>query len=354
MRRIFGAALRWQALSIAIFAATTALVFAQNRVQPPPRVEPIRPPQATRESSTAPGAPAVQDSGTAPDPHLFTSDFVPPTGAGSPPNGGGSGGPWSSRIKLASSPDGIAFTATGEAVTDQGGVPNAVVGHDGLLRIYYNAWFNTARGGVAMAVRSTEGKWFFHKINVATSLNLKTIADPSVIVQADGTYRLYFMLEADRIVTASSKNSYDFTVDQESALNPEDPLFDPTVLQVDVGYVMLTGPDGQFYATSSDGLAFTEQTPLTFNGSRFHAWSGTRLANKAGYRLYGYVVGEQKMATMFSQTGAVWAADKSVTIAETNGDSRTMAGADVGVTLMPDGTYTMAYLEPIDPDDRPN
>lgn len=45
MRRILGAALRWQALSITIFAATTALVFAQNRVQP------IKPPLAAAKAA---------------------------------------------------------------------------------------------------------------------------------------------------------------------------------------------------------------------------------------------------------------------------------------------------------------
>ncbi|MEI6127397.1 MAG: hypothetical protein WCQ99_12695 [Pseudomonadota bacterium] len=286
---------------------------------------------------------------------FFYNDFDPATGRGEAPQSAHGIGPWSARIKLAASPDGLKFTATAESVVDQGGVPNAIVDHEGYTRIYYVAWqgkgnMNGNDGNfMAFAIKNpTDGKWFFHRLVLDKTYGSNAV-DPSVVLLPGGGYRLYYMANEGnmqqqlRIFSATSDDGLSFHVDDGARIIPTglNGIYDPMVLQTGSTWLIVTGPDGSYSATSTDGLLFTEPKQFEVGGKPFHAWAGVALPKGTGYRLYGYFPGLPGGLTSVSSTdGVSWVADEGTGL--TGGTAN-----DVGVAVLTDGTFLMSYLEEI-------
>jgi hypothetical protein len=92
--------------------------------------------------------------------------------------------------------------------------------------------------------------------------------DPSAVELSDGRIRLFWMqrLNGNRIYSATSTlgatNGIVFTFDGGFAFDSPLGLYDPTVVQTANGWSMWISSDnaaGLVYATSTDGLRFSEQ-----------------------------------------------------------------------------------------------
>jgi hypothetical protein len=289
------------------------------------------------------------------DDDLFFNDFEPATGLGVPPPGAEGSGPWATRVMLAVSNDGLTFTRTNEIVADQGGVPNLMVDHKGHLRVYYQAWQNYGRENgndgdfMAFAILDSETeRWYYHKVLLDKTYAAPAV-DPSIVPLSEGNYRLYYMADTGnftlRIFSATSDNGLDFTVDSGERLAPSELIFDPMVLETESGWLLIAGPNGQYSATSPDGIFFTEPTPFEVEGRRFHAWAGVELP-QGGYRLYGYFIDDGGLTSVSSPDGESWTDDGGERLTDDGANPSLEAGfaTDVGVAVLPDGTYLMAYL----------
>ncbi len=296
----------------------------------------------------------------------LVSDLVPKVGPGQPPPGARGGmGPWATRALLATSTDGIHFSRTGTIVSDQAGVPNAMVDPEGRARVYHIDYGNG--NIIACAVQntllSTKGwhpdqstTWIHRRCRVdglPTGPRRSDPVDPTVVLLPDKTYRLYFMCATPTpsIYSATSKDGFVFQFEPGVRYAPGEPVFDPVVLKTPDGWLLWTGPDGGHFAVSKDGLHFEAKGRFTVEGQPFMTWSAAALPAAAGggYRLYGNVVGAGPSRAMAeSRDGKTWSL-RPETWLEGPGDPKVEQGVapDNGLAVLPDGTYLLAYLSPI-------
>src|SRR5690349_15984775 len=65
------------------------------------------------------------------------AQLAPKVGRGTPPPNARGTGPWATRVMLAESTNGLDFDRLHFVLSDQAGVPNVVVDHEDLARVYY-------------------------------------------------------------------------------------------------------------------------------------------------------------------------------------------------------------------------
>ncbi|MFQ5407417.1 MAG: hypothetical protein ACE5FI_03215 [Anaerolineales bacterium] len=340
----------------------TPVAPATEVAPPPPTAAPATAATGPTLAPTVTTSPAPEPTTTdAPPPELLTSDIVPVQGAGVPPPGAGdSAGPWATRIMLAVSDDGLVFTRTGEIVADQGGVPNVIFDHDGRVRVYYVAWQGYGRTGgndgdfIAVAIQDDAGGWVYRRVvieNPPPAPPGAGFVDPTVVLLPDGRYRLYYMADIGnftlRIFSATSEDGVTFVQDAGERLAPDEPVFDPMVLQTGNNWLLWAGPDGSYTATSADGLDFAPAGPFEVGGRRFMTWSAIALPGN-GYRLYGNFVGPGggELTSVFSVDGLNWQPEPGARLTNAGADPAREAGIapDNGAALSPDGVFLMAYL----------
>jgi hypothetical protein len=146
-----------------------------------------------------------------------------------------------------------------------------------------------------------------------------------------------------RIYSATSDDGRVFSVDDGFRIEPlgTDGVYDPAALQTAAGCLLIAGPDGAYAGIADDGLSFPEPVQFTADDRPFHAWAGVALPEGNGYRLYGYFTEPPRgFTTVYSPDGASWLAEDGFSL--TGG-----IATDVGVTVLPGGTFLMAYLDVI-------
>ena len=178
-------------------------------------------------------------------------------------------GPWATRLVVRTSSDGVSFTGR-EVLMDQGGVPNLLATSSGSLYAYFQDWANGNIMSVAVKAPGA-ATWQYYKTSIAGINAAPSGAngvDPSAVELSDGRIRLFWMqrLNGNRIYSATSTlgatNGIVFTFDGGFAFDSPLGLYDPTVVQTANGWSMWFSSDnaaGLVYATSTDGLRFSEQ-----------------------------------------------------------------------------------------------
>jgi hypothetical protein len=179
------------------------------------------------------------------------------------------GGPWATRLVLRTSSDGVTFTGR-EVLMDQGGVPNLLATSSGSLYAYFQDWANGNIMSVAVKAPGS-ATWQYYRTSIAgvnAAPGGANGVDPSAVELSDGRIRLFWMqrLNGNRIYSATSTlgatNGIVFTFDGGFAFDSPLGLYDPTVVQTANGWSMWFSSDnaaGLVYATSTDGLRFSEQ-----------------------------------------------------------------------------------------------
>ena len=286
----------------------------------------------------------------------FSGDLIPKSGRGIAPANARGSGPWTTRAMLATSTNGLDFRRLHFVLSDQAGVPNVTVDHEQRARVYYVDFGN---GNIlACAVQrdmNSLTNWIYRHVRVS-GLPVRQAAapvDPSVVLLADGRYRLYFMQAAPlpSFYSAISSNGFDFVKEDGVRFSAEpQPCFDPVVLKTEDGWRLWGGPDGKFSARSSDGLRFNSTGEFRVENARFMPWSAVALPKSGGYRLYGNFLGPGEwsggVSSVFSRDGKTWQREPGIRLSLDGSryplESR--VSPDNGCALLSNGTWLMAYL----------
>jgi hypothetical protein len=295
----------------------------------------------------------------APATQTRVGDITPRQGRGTaPPNSRGTG-PWTSRVMLATSTNGLDFRRLQFVLSDQAGVPNVIVDDEQRARVYYVDFGN---GNIlACATQDQPGNltnWVYRRVNISglPPRFQNRPVDPAAVALGGGRYRLYFMqaTPTPSIHSALSSNGVDFVKEEGVRFTaaPES-VFDPIVLKVRSDWLLWCGADGKFLARSTDGLTFTPAGEFRVDGAGFMPWSAAALPDNSGYRLYGNFIGRGEwnggVSSAFSRDGKVWQREPGVRLSL--GGSRyaleSRISPDNGCALFPSGTWLMAYVATI-------
>ena len=274
----------------------------------------------------------------------LVSDLKPAKGRGTAPPGATGNGPWATGIRFATSTDGLTFKPTGESLTDQAGVPALLVDPDKRLRCYYMDFGNG--DAIAVAIQTAPHKWVYKRVTIKgapTKPPATHPADPAVVLLPDKRYRLYYMQDTGQfnlaIYSAISTDGITFTREPGVRFQPADKqVFDPTVLKTAGGWLLWTGPDGAYSATSTDGLAFKAAGAFSVGGAGFMTWAAAAVPG-GGYRVFGNGVGGGgggSSSSALSTDGKSWVLDP--------GSRLTEGAADVGVVALDAKHWMLAYL----------
>ena len=148
---------------------TICLTLAACATPAPTAVPPTSvPPTVTAAPPTNPLIPPLSPTATSVPPspasNLLVSDLTPKQGKGAAPQGATGSGPWATRLMLAASKDGLTFTRTNVVISDQAGVPNALVDKEGRARLYYIDFGNG--NIIATAIQKSATEWVLRKVIV--------------------------------------------------------------------------------------------------------------------------------------------------------------------------------------------
>jgi hypothetical protein len=272
-------------------------------------------------------------------PFEWVSDIKPGSGAGTPPGGSTQDGPWNHRVMSATSSDGLSWVKDNIIIADQASVPDAVLGKDGIIRVYYVDWYN---GGLSVALSHDGVNWIYKKV---VGISPEWV-DPDVILTPDGKYRLYASYmpvggPQDKILSAISNYGVSFA-QEEGVRYQEESITDPDVIKMGGNWRMFVSKGPTTISTiSSDGLTFTREGELPISGSVTNT-----IAVENGYRIYfhsGAVGGGMKILCAFSADGRTWENAVQVLEGGPQGSLDQKGVADPTVIKLPNGIYKMFY-----------
>ncbi len=171
---------------------------------------------------------------------ILFSDVIPGIGAG---NQFGDG-PWNHRIIGADSVNGRVWTRKPKIVAEQGSKPDALVDHEGSVRVYY---IDAKNNDVTVALWHQD-RWLYKRVGIENG-----VTDLSA-VDAGETYRIYYQI-GDSIFSAASTNGVYF--DREEGVRYSGTLNGFDVFKTGSGWKMIFSQNGTLYSTeSSDGKIF--------------------------------------------------------------------------------------------------
>ena len=261
-----------------------------------------------------------------------------------PPPGAGGQGPWSTGMAVSSGSGSAVFPASA-SIVDQAGVPSLLALPDGRLLAYFVSW---AEGNVmAVGIRDVAGGWSFYRVSVEdfrTDVGGANGVDPSAVLMADGSIRLFWMQPVgtpgrSQIYSATSAPGsalgVRFVADSGARLDRGTMVYDPTVSRCGDQWLMwVSAPGATVFATSPDGLAFTEQPMPPGLGTAF-PWSAACLPD-----------GRTRLLTSRgASTGLPYVGDASGFVEDGPTVLPARALPDAGWALLPDGTWALAYLQ---------
>jgi len=266
-----------------------------------------------------------------------------PRGLARPPSRAGDrqtplGGPQNHRILSATSSDGLKWSSTNQIIAEPGSVPDAVVGPDGRVRVYF---CNPRRRGITVGIEGPDGTWEFRQTNLHG-------ADPNVLVLPSGRYRCFLKrgVRPSSIGVADSTNGVNFGEVRTAFSAPRYPnVTDSDAFQTEDGWVMYISLGPRLLLTkSSNGLTFHAVRVLDLGGS-----VSDTIAVNGGYRMYFHrnpgTAGFKRLSiwSAFSKDGREWTVEDGPRLtASADGPDRLGVG-DPAVIRLPDGTYRMFY-----------
>jgi hypothetical protein len=282
------------------------------------------------------------------DTEIESLSFLATRGAERPaPPGASALGPWSTGMAISSSSSGASFS-TSPSIIDQAGVPSLLALPDGRLLAYFVSW--AQRNVMAVGIRDTAGAWVFYRVAVEgfrTDVGGANGVDPSAVLMADGSVRLFWMqppmgttgrsLIYSATSAPGSALGVRFVVDPGARLDLGTMVYDPTVAFCGGEWLMwVSAAESTVFATSPDGLAFTQQATPSGLGTAF-PWSAACLPD-----------GRMRLLASRGPTGGLPFVGGPAGFAEA-GASVLPPGVlpDAGWARLADGTWALAYLQPI-------
>ncbi len=286
----------------------------------------------------------------------LVSDFTPPTGR----VGDAMGGPGVMRLMTATSPDGLAFTRTGQVVTDQGDVPDLAVDARGRVYLYYVGWtVGTERNKPVVAISCDEGRsWVYKKLVLTGFEGMADPVDPDVQVLPDGTFRIYLTsappgagMDGARTYRAEGTDGIRFTAQGVAFQPPSGVALDPSTVRVGSTWHLFTGgqPGSNRHATSPDGTVFTFLREEVFTREGRPQLMANGIPSGTGARFYTFDAtpppgGTTAIGSVSTTDGATWTADPGTRLVMDSSSGKESNGVkDPAVAALPGGTFLMVY-----------
>lgn len=250
------------------------------------------------------------------------------------------------------SEDGVIFDNEQKFVQGAG-VPSVTTGTDGTLVAVFQ-WFPNEE----------EDMDFYNKVAVKQSTDngeswtdaellcindfpeeLQPPFDPTITVQEDGTYRLFFTTHeggSDAIFyygSATSEDGINFSFDEGAGFKTNQRIVDGSEVRVGNKWYMiapLAKENGvALDAVSDDGRVFTESES---NRGDFNMhWVGNMVNANGTIRFYGTKTDDMSIGYSSTTDGETWEEPVSTNLT---------FGGDPGITQMEDGTFLLIYAEP--------
>ena len=295
-------------------------------------------------------APALAESG----------DFTPCSGAGAaPPNA--HEGPWSNRLMIAYSDDGLTWTRANRAVADQGDVPDAIVDDQGTLRVYYVTWCPAdVHNQTVVALSADNGmSWSYRRVTInGRPAGRPSPVDPDIVRTADGRWRLYFTSaepgrdSSAHTYSAISDDGFTFQVESGARLLvPGKQVLDPSAIRIGTVWHLFAGgnpetPGENWHATSSDGLNYQQEDNFSAGGIIM----ANGLAVEGGYRFYGFKrtaqtpTGTLSIYSVFTADGVTWTVEPGTRLTgDLSSGLENGTVKDPAVAQLANGRYIMIY-----------
>lgn len=222
-------------------------------------------------------------------------------------------GPWNNDLALNWMEEERVAPGEATVVVESGGVPTVIQNENGELIAAFQ-WFSCdikeAFDTVAVSISEDDGEtWSYPAPMVFDGLpeGYTRPFDPTLALLPDGRIRVYFtshaegitMFEDDTMIySAISNDGINYTFEEGARFDVEGyAAYDVAVGYWD-GLWHLTTPNntpvnfaGAHYATSTDGLHFTQTEDLSFNAEM--NWTGNMLAKEDGLYFYGTPSGRE-------------------------------------------------------------
>ncbi len=258
-------------------------------------------------------------------------------------------GPWNHRVLLATSADGLTWTAGRQTLAERASVPELFLNPEGRPTILF-VDASGARESVGAIQRDPSGEWR------RVQTNLREV-DPNVVRLADGTYRAYVKSGLDGAMSAySSIDGLDW--------KPLGEVFrdaryanatDPDVFETASGWVMLVSLGARMLRCSSaDGLRFTtDGTILELGGS-----VSDTVKVPGGWRTYFHVNADprtgsrMRIRSAFTADGRTWQVEEGDRVIAPPDGPAALGVADPAPVQLPDGSWLMAiksFISPVQP-----
>lgn len=260
---------------------------------------------------------------------------------------------WSEiQLYTVTSEDGVTFDNAQKFVKGAG-VPSVTTGEDGTLVAVFQ-WFPDEE----------EDMDFYNKVAVKQSTDngetwtdtepicindlpddIQPPFDPTITVQEDGSYRLFFTTHdggTDAIFyygSATSEDGIHYTFDEGAGFKTDERIVDGSEVRVgDQWYMIapLAKENGvALDAVSHDGRIFTESDS---NRDDFDMhWVGNMVNADGTIRFYGTKTDDIGIAYSSTTDGETWEEPVATNL---------KFGGDVGITQMEDGSFLLIYAEP--------
>ncbi len=279
----------------------------------------------------------------------MTSDYTPPVGSAQMDQGEGGVGPWSLRLRIATSDNGLDFTKTDRILTDQADVPDLVLGPNGWIYAYYVGWtMGSAQNRIGVAISFDGGEnWIYKYVNIPEVGMDPPPVDPDVVVLGDGTFRIFFTYQGQgttgpQTYYAEGTDGINFEF-KGKAFGPGDiPVFDPSV--------SLIGDTWHLYAWSMHGVSTTgvdfepAQDLILETSDGNWAIIANAIPAPGGYRAYCYAPERMDhLYSFFTRDGVVWSEEPGYRLTLEPGEIESELVKEPAVVQMRDGRFLMIY-----------
>ncbi len=318
--------------------------------------------------TVAPGNGSGSDGGESVCP-FTSSDYTPASGETTNPmdDGTSGGGPWASRLLLATSSDGLNFTKLLVSLSDQADVATVTTDSNGCVWTYFiscqSAVVQNQQCVITSALSPDNGSsWIYKRITLNGFTDSAVPVDPTIWIFPDESKFLYVTYDPlisnnQNIYYATTSDGITFTYGGQVFSTSDYTIGDSMIVETGSTYQLfanaLSGADqtGNMHATSSDGVSFTTASDnITFKPQAdgvVQTFSNA-LANDPGVmRIYTYPHNPNPFNAINSFTstdGITWTADAGTRLTPDASNGVESGNVkDPAVTKLSNGNYLMIY-----------
>ncbi len=256
-------------------------------------------------------------------------------------------GAYARRLMTARSTDGLTYVQTGLWISDQADAPDAVVGADGTIYLYYTGWnvgdrLNTS----AVAISKDQGEtWTYRYVELTGSDVIGRAVDPDVVLLEDGTFRLFFTAgNPQGIHYAEGTDGMNFVYKGSIFAQTDDIAINSTTHKIgDTWHMYAVSDDGTerlWHLTSTDGVTFAvyDLTSFPYNNVATMPSNGLWIEDRFHLFLFQH---DGVIHSMWSKNGFDWYPDQGERLSPIGEETYVK---DSALVPLPNGEFLMVYV----------